>query len=327
MSIRKIAAATGLSVASVSRALRDDQKVGAATRKRVLVAARQLGYSPNPYVGNMMSALRRGQTSTFRGNIAIVWKKAHSLRVEDRRFQQTLDGVRVRARERGYCLDEFDLSTNKPDALQRILFNRGIQGVIAFTPAFAGTKVRLQMMLEKFACVSLGWGLWVPHLDAVRVDYFQMLRLALHHAGHIFRGAIAAIWDLRTDRSAHNAGRASFVLHHPSGPAVANELFLSWNELTERALAKVVRKHVIRCLLLNSSVVPPAWLEKYVPAKNWVWFRDPGAVPHIGRIDPQNHLVGQWGVDLLATKIQMGEIGIPQHCKKILVPPVWIPGK
>ena len=325
MSVREIAAATGLSVATVSRALRNDPKVSVATRERVHAAAKKLGYSHNPYVGQMMSSLRRRHGSTFRGNMALVWKNAYPGLDLDARLQQTFDGMRTRAEELGYSLNEFDLAANKPESLRRILVSRGIRGVLLYMPSFVGNKVRFRMKLDLFACVSVGWGLWLPQLDAVRTNYFQMIRLAIHYTDHQFKQKIAAIWDFRTDRAAHSAGRAAFVIHHPAGPAVANELFLSWRELSEPAFAKVVKKHGVRCLLLGSSVRPPEWLEKYVPAKNWVWFRDPGAVKHLGRIDPQNFLTGQWAVNLLASKIQMNDFGVPQHCQNVLVPPRWVP--
>jgi len=327
MSVREVAAATGLSVATVSRALRDDPKVSAMTRERVHAAARELGYSHNPYVGQMMSSLRRRHGGTFRGNMALVWKNVHPGFALDVRFQRVFDGIRARAAELGYCLNEFDLAVNKPESLRRILVSRGIRGVLIFMPSFAGQKGRFRMKLDQFACVSSGWGLWLPQLDTVRVDYFEMFRLALHHTHRQFEKGITAIWDFRTDRAAHNAGKASFITHHPAGPAAANELFLSSQELSEPSFAKIVKKHGVRCVLLGSSVQPPEWLETYVPAKHWVWFRDPGEVDHFGRVDPQNYLTGQWSVNLLASKIQMNDFGIPEHCQKVLVPPRWIPAR
>ena len=326
-SIRDISAATKLSVATVSRALRNDPKVSQATRESVLLTAKKMGYTVNPYVGQMMSSLRRSQGSTFRGNMAIVWKNSLSSLSNDARLQQSMCGARTRAKELGYLLDEFDIASYKPEALERVIYNRGIQGIMFFMPAYVGAKVRVRMNLDHFACVSLGWGLWLPHLDSVKADYYQLIRLALHHARHEFKDKIAAIWDMKTDRAAHNAGSASFLIHHPGGPAVASELFFSRHHLTERAFAKAAKKHGLRCLLLSSSFTPPDWLSKYVPEQNWIWFCDPGAVPHYGRIDVQNDLVGRWGVDLLAAKIQMSNFGVPSQCQSVLVPPRWVRGK
>jgi len=97
MIVREVAAATALSVATVSRALRDDPKVSAATRERVRAAAKKLGYSHNPYHGQMMSPLRRRDGGTFRGNMALVWKNVSPGLTLDIRRQQVLDGIRERA--------------------------------------------------------------------------------------------------------------------------------------------------------------------------------------------------------------------------------------
>ena len=326
MSIRKLAAATGLSVATVSKALRHDPKVRPATREVVLHAALKIGYSPNPFVGQMMASMRRRNTSSFRGNVALIWKDSFPGIAADIRRTHVIKGVMERAEELGYQIDEFELAANKPESLRRILQARGIRGVLIFMPSFSGAKIRFRMNLDSFSCVSLGWGVWSPELDSVRADYFQMFRLAIHHTRHRFQGRIAAIWDIRTDNAAHNIGRASFVINHPAGPAIASNLFLSWNDLSETAFAKVVKKYDVHCLLLGSSVEPPDWLEHYVPMMNWVWCRDPGKVRHFGQIDPQNSLTGRLGFNLLAAKIQMNEYGVPSQCYNVMVPPRWING-
>jgi len=243
MGIRDLARATGLSVATISRALRDDPKVSKHTRAHVLSKAKELGYEVNPCVGQMMSSLRRSSVSSYRGNMALIWKNAYPELVTDVRFIQGLTAVRTRAEELGYRIDEFDLAVNKPAALERILFSRGIRGILIFIPSYLGAKERLRMKLDSLACVAMGWGLWHPQLDAVKVDFYQMMYLALHHAQHRFQAGVAAIWDLNMERSAHNASRASFLVHHNGGAAIASELFLPLQGLTEAHMARIVRKH------------------------------------------------------------------------------------
>jgi hypothetical protein len=58
MSVRKIADITKLSLATVSLALQNSPKIAAATRERVLAAARQIGYKPNAKVAELMSQIR-----------------------------------------------------------------------------------------------------------------------------------------------------------------------------------------------------------------------------------------------------------------------------
>lgn len=327
MSVRALAAATGYSVATVSRALRDDPKVSLPTRKKIASAAKKIGYEANPYVGQLMSSLRQRRGSVFRGNMAVVFRSGPSGMISDPRALQSLAGMRVRAEALGYILDEFDLADFKPAALQRVIRNRGIRGILAYTPSFFGAKVRFPLSLENYASVAYGWGLWHPPLDCVRADFFQMIRIALHHACHRFQEKVLAIWDFKTDQAAHSAARASFLAHHPAGPATASKLFISSHDLSEDAFAKTAAKTGVQCLLLTSSLTPPPWLSRYVPAEKWIWFRDPGPVPHFGRIDPQNALGGSWALSLLAAKIQMNQRGVTSPCQSVMVPPRWISGK
>ncbi|MCW3159045.1 LacI family DNA-binding transcriptional regulator [Micropruina sonneratiae] len=61
VTIREVAAAAGVSIATVSRALADPDKVAAGTRDRVLSAIDTLGYTPN----RAASGLRAGRTNTI----------------------------------------------------------------------------------------------------------------------------------------------------------------------------------------------------------------------------------------------------------------------
>ncbi len=176
MSIRQLAKLTGFSVAPVSKALRHDSKVSSATLDLVQQAARKIDYSPNPYVGQGMSSMRRRNTANFRGNIALVFKDSSLPLAADVRHKQIIKGVRERLEELGYQIDEFELIAKRPESLGRILHARGIRGVLFSMPSFSGSKVRLRMNLDTLCCVSLGWGLWIAELDSVRVAHYQIVR-------------------------------------------------------------------------------------------------------------------------------------------------------
>jgi LacI family transcriptional regulator/LacI family fructose operon transcriptional repressor len=105
VSIRQLAKLTGFSVATVSKALRHDSKVSSATRDLVQQAARKIDYSPNPYVGQVMSSMRRRNTANFRGNIALVFKDSSLPLAADIRHKQIIKDVRERAEELGYQIE------------------------------------------------------------------------------------------------------------------------------------------------------------------------------------------------------------------------------
>ena len=57
--MKEVARVTGVSVMTVSLSLRGDPSIPAATRNRILAAAKKLNYRKNPMVSALMSGLRR----------------------------------------------------------------------------------------------------------------------------------------------------------------------------------------------------------------------------------------------------------------------------
>jgi LacI family transcriptional regulator len=89
MNIRKLAAELGLSVGTVSKALRDSHEISAETRRKVQELAKQHNYVPNPYA----SSLRRKKS----GTIAVVLPE-----VSDHFFSSAIDGIEAIAQAHGY---------------------------------------------------------------------------------------------------------------------------------------------------------------------------------------------------------------------------------
>lgn len=326
MSVRHIASLTGLSAATVSRSLRGDLKVAASTREKVLQAAKEVGYGHNPLIGRMMSTLRRRDSQTFRGNLAVLVKSLRSELLEDTRVKDVVQGAFRRAKELGFAIDRSNLDETAPSPLQRILFARGVVGVLVFMPSFGGSPESLDMDFSQFCCVAAGWGLWKPEMDTVHVDYHQTIRLILENSIPTFGSGIAAIWDFATDEASHRVAKGAFLTHHSGGVSSAEKLFLSRQEVSRELLTKLVQKHKIQSVILGSSYKPPDWLAEVIPRQNWVWCRDPGSTPHFGWVNYQNQLLGEWGINLLAAKLQMNQTGLPDSRQSVLVPALWNQG-
>ena len=89
VNLKSLAAELGLSIATVSRALRDSHEVSAATKARVGARAAALHYEPNAYA----SSLRRNQSKT----IGVVIPK-----VTNHFFALAINGIEEVARLSGY---------------------------------------------------------------------------------------------------------------------------------------------------------------------------------------------------------------------------------
>jgi len=325
--LNEIARAVGVSKATVSRALRGDPAVKLVTRDRILAAATELGYSSNPLVGRVMSKMRRQQSKAFRGNLALIWPAQIPGPRSDRRLLTMQSSVRQRADELGYNINEFSSTERSPDSLMRLLWHRGIQGVLIAAPSFHTCKAYVRFNLKDFCCVVLGSGLIHPPLHTVRFDYFQAMRIALHHARHSFGTGIAAVWDDQTNRRSHHSSRASFIVNHPGGVSLGEELFLDHTTLTLKTLRTLVKRHKIQCLICESAVVLPEGANELVSPENYIIFKEPRGKSFFGWIDTRNELLGTWAVNLLTNKLGQWDSGLPEACETVLVPPRWFRGE
>jgi LacI family transcriptional regulator len=89
VNIKALAAELNLSVATISKALRDSHEISKETKEKVLALAQQLNYTPNPYA----SSLRKNKSNT----IAVVLPE-----VADNFFSLAINGIQAVAEKKGY---------------------------------------------------------------------------------------------------------------------------------------------------------------------------------------------------------------------------------
>jgi LacI family transcriptional regulator len=87
--MKELAKELGLSISTVSKALKDSHEISLATKQRVFEAAKKLNYQPNPYAGS----LKRGKSKTIGVLIPDV---------NNSYFSEALNGVEVISRDKGY---------------------------------------------------------------------------------------------------------------------------------------------------------------------------------------------------------------------------------
>ena len=87
--LKRLAEELGLSISSVSKALRDSYEISAETKRRVREMAEKLNYQPNPFA----SSLRRKKSIT----IAVVIPE-----IANNFFALAMDGIQMVAQQKGY---------------------------------------------------------------------------------------------------------------------------------------------------------------------------------------------------------------------------------
>jgi LacI family repressor for deo operon, udp, cdd, tsx, nupC, and nupG len=194
--IRDVARISGVSIASVSRALRDPASVRPETRKKVAEAAESLGYRLN----RMAIDFRTGRSHTI---MVLVPNIANPF------YSEFFKGIEEAARERGYIIligdtadDEFReagyfgmLSSGRCD---------GLVAHIGRFPAEFASLIETGMLGLPVVSCNPDAGIEVP---TVRVDNYDAGRKAAEHLlslGHRRFGHVVAFMKYRDSQSRRN---------------------------------------------------------------------------------------------------------------------------
>ena len=169
VTLRHIADAAGVSVMTVSRALKDNPHHSTATRARIKRISRELGYKPHPYVSALMSGLARAQGQKPKVNLAVL----HFLPLKEVLSHSFYHGIRERAIALGYTPEPFRYQPEKiPLArLRSILISRGIRGIIVMPAPEGFTSIDFDF--DGFAATALGHTIVSPQMPRVASDIYK----------------------------------------------------------------------------------------------------------------------------------------------------------
>lgn len=144
ITVNQIAEICGVSRTTVLRALNDQNRVGAETKKKILAVAKEHGYRPNL----LARSLNKGRTMS----IGIT-----TLGVENYVFAQSLGAINREAEKRGYFLN-VALQGEHPQAeMQRLqeLADRRMEGIL-ITPVNQGKKFEEFLLSLDIPIVCIG---------------------------------------------------------------------------------------------------------------------------------------------------------------------------
>ncbi len=147
VSLKDIARACGVSVATVSKALNGQQDIGDATRQRVFEAARELGYTAN-------SAARALKTNrSYDLGVLFIDLQNHGFMHEY--FAATLNSFRIESERCGYDLSfiNSDLGHSGASYLQHALYRR-VDGVAVICADYQSPMVQ-ELVLSDLPVVTL----------------------------------------------------------------------------------------------------------------------------------------------------------------------------
>jgi LacI family transcriptional regulator len=176
VSLGDIARVAGVSVSAVSLALQNKPGIGRATREKIISIAKELGYAADARLSSLMAKVRVARSKEL---LPIAWLNTSWEKDSWHRYgfhAPYLKGACERAHELGYKIEEIWCHAKgmTMKRLSKILYHRGIEGVIVTFPA---RHFRLEW--DHLASISIGESLMAPKLHRVAADANFNLQLAL----------------------------------------------------------------------------------------------------------------------------------------------------
>ena len=181
VTLRQVADSLGLHRSTLGRALRNDPRIPAETRKRIKDACEKMGYRPNAVISELASSRWRSLRPEQRIVIAYIDLNVSHYGIQLVHNSSLREALQDQANLMGYQLDIIrreDFSSSAK--LQRHLTNRGITDILV-SPSYEGA---LEVALDwpKFICVQVMPGSVRLNLHSVARDQSHAVLLAWRKA-------------------------------------------------------------------------------------------------------------------------------------------------
>ena len=307
---------------TVSRALRGEVGVKAELKSRILDLAAELGYRHNPSVSHVMAAIRRSKRPAYRETMAFV--QTHFFEAG-----QTFEGARQQAELLGYKLELFRPAQEGLTArgLSRMLHARGVRGVL-LAPNSSTAHPRYWLEWEKFAAVLVGSSLVNHGLHRVQFDHYGAAVLSLRklrHAGYHRTGLVI-------DRGLHERAwhrQAAAYQAYVGLPAADRDrlMFFVDSDRDQVRFARWLEAENPDSLLFDIDSrydwLPEENREGGIGVAALNLFVGDGRVAGVRH---HEDAIGREAVNVLATQLGAGQLGLRPLPHTLFVPGTWQDG-
>lgn len=326
----ELAQRLGLSTSTVSRALRDDRRISAVTRRRVQEEALRCGYRPNPMVSALMAMRRSARAGDETVALLTDYRGGGDWRTKDVcRWEE--EGIRRRADELGFRVEEFRLGDFGHDGARLVaaLGARGIRGVLLGFTRGRGRPVELD--LAGFSVAGLSSYFREQAVHRAQFHGLFNVRLALERSralGYRRIGLVSPEFNNRVSGYLWSSAMLDWQRTVPPGERCAPFLperedveaeFGAWLAC-ERPDALVVYKLPVRSWLAKRGLRVPEDVGVAQLIRSREELRD------CAGIDGLLQQVGAAAFDLVVEGLNTNRTGLPEHPKEVLIRGRWQAG-
>ena len=217
-SLKDIAKACGVSVATVSKALNGQKDIGEETRKRIVAVADEMGY--------MVNTIARALKTNRSYNLGMLFADEHRSVLSNEYFSTILEGFKAEAGSRGYDITFLNSHIgDEPLSYVRHCRNRGLDGVVIICVDFQDPRIQ--------ALAASG-------IPLVTID-------------HVFEGHTAILSDNINGvdtlvRHAYRKGHRKIAYLHGEDTAVTRGRLTGFHQACRELGLEVPPEYIIPCI-------------------------------------------------------------------------------
>jgi LacI family transcriptional regulator len=335
MSMRRIAELAGVSKSTVSLVLADSPVIPAATRRRVLKFARQLGYRRNAKISELMSQLRLSRDSNREACFGVIsfYKELRPWEASEH-LKRIYEAMQTRAGVLGYRLEPLWLHAPGMNRrrFREILDARGIEGLLCFgSPHF---DEEFPPEFNHHAVVTVGLSIKTPLHRVINHAYSDTWRVLQNVYARGYRRPGLVLSHYEDERSGHACSSAYLgwcecMLGNPVGipvlrlSQIESETLMRWFNQYSPDVVVLVHFHgavqELTAMLRKSGVRIPgdvgvAAISQLLDGSK------------LSGMQENQRLMGAWAVELLVARIINRDLGIPVHPRIEMVQSEWMEG-
>jgi DNA-binding LacI/PurR family transcriptional regulator len=332
--LKAVAAIAGVTPATASMALRGSLKISADTTHRVRQAALSLGYQPDPTLTKLMSYLRQGEARPVAtlGMITVrekpvAWRETSFLR-------RYYDAALQRGSELGFKIEELWLGAPNlsPRRMKEILLARGIEGLFVFSGY--RWKYFHDFDFSPFACATYGrWSGSQRLMDRAGANHYLDLLRVMDELAKLGYCRPGLVLDQEVDEKTGQLYSAAFLIaQHNRGPRETLPLLIQ-SRIDEASFTDWFRQNRPDVVIAHTPASSEylKWLGRLgLRVPHDVGFTaldlDLDDANNPSGILQDSERIGSAVVDMIATKLQRNERGLPTRPQILLFEGQWVAG-
>lgn len=183
VNLADIAEAVGVSMMTVSLALRGHGRISEKTERLVRDKAEELGYVRDPELSRLMAYIRNRKTSKLQANLAFLHCLAKPFSRNSHEYvYQLYQAAKEKATELGYSLNVIWLTEKgmTKRRIAQIIEARNIQGVlVAPIPRDLDFQPGTRMDVSQISGVTIGYSVTNPRFSRITLNHYQAINLAM----------------------------------------------------------------------------------------------------------------------------------------------------